>query len=160
MLSLHQALEPMSICRSLLLISLIMFLSMAQSPQSFLLLLSSLFPMLIWEDSHCQWRQGYGWYCYFDLHSYSCFWCYDATLCQCWGIYPGIAGVENVTYVDSVGARFNIFNSASGTTNDYYILAGTSQTIGSFVYSYAVSGTTATLTKVTGGVVSSVGASP
>ena len=76
------------------------------------------------------------------------------------GIYPGIAGVENVTYVDSVGARFNIFNSASGTTNDYYILAGTSQTIGSFVYSYAVSGTTATLTKVTGGVVSSVGASP
>ena len=76
------------------------------------------------------------------------------------GIDPGIAGVENVTYVHSVGARFNIFNSASGTTNDYYILAGTSQTIGSFVYSYAVSGTTATLTKVTGGVVSSVGASP
>jgi hypothetical protein len=71
--------------------------------------------------------------------------------------YPIPGAGEFVTYKDATKVRFSIASSVSGASENYTINAGASVLIGSYLYTYTVSGSTGTLSKISGGVSTTVG---
>ena len=74
--------------------------------------------------------------------------------------YPIPGAGEFVTYKDANKVRFSIASPVTGASENYTINAGSSLLIGTYLYTYTVSGSVGTLSKISGGVSANVGTSP